>query len=192
MTQAELSGRALTEHAFTDHTVDSAPEGSRRQMAQTAARIGYLPAAIGRMAESPELLGGFLTASGLFEQTSLDPLTREVLILTVATRNECHLCVAMHTAKLTRLGADAGLIAALRASQPLADPRLEAMRTFTLAVVASCGAVSAADMQRFLDGGYTRQNALEVVLGVGAYTISTLANRMTAAPVDPALQEYAW
>jgi AhpD family alkylhydroperoxidase len=192
MTQAEPSGRALTDHAFTDHTMDSAPEAARPQMAQTAARMGYLPAAIARMAESPELLAGFLTASGLFERTSLDPVAREVLILTVAARNECHLCVAMHTAKLTRLRADAGLIAALRASQPLADMRLEAMRTFTLAVLADAGAVSAAVLQRFLDGGYTRQNALEVVLGVGAYTISTFANRMTAAPVDGALQEFAW
>lgn len=192
MTQAELSGRALTDHAFPDHTMDSAPEAARPQMAQTASRLGYLPAAIARMAESPELLSAFLTASGLFERTSLDPVAREVLILTVAVRNECHLCVAMHTAKLTRLRADAGVIAALRASQPLADVRLEAMRTFTLAVLAGAGAVSAAALQRFLDRGYTRQNALEVVLGVGAYTISTFANRMTAAPVDAALQEFAW
>jgi hypothetical protein len=40
--------------------------------------------------------------------------------------------------------------------------------------------------------GYTTQNALEVVLGIGTYTMSTLANRLTGAPVDDQLAAYAW
>ena len=107
---------------FADHTADSAPAASRRLMAQTAARMGYLPAAVARMAESPELLNGFLTASGLFERTTLDPVAREVLIMTMATRNECHVCIAMHTAKLTTLGADETLVAELRAGQASRQP----------------------------------------------------------------------
>jgi hypothetical protein len=39
--------------------------------------------------------------------------------------------------------------------------------------------------------GYTIRNALEVVLGVGTYTMSTLANRMTQAPVDHQLSALA-
>jgi hypothetical protein len=39
--------------------------------------------------------------------------------------------------------------------------------------------------------GYTTQNALEVVLGIGTYTMSTLANRLTGAPVDDQLAAYA-
>ena len=174
---------------FADHTEDSAPAASRRLMTQTVARMGYLPAAVARMAESPELLNGFLTASGLLERTSLEPVAREVLIMTVATRNECHLCIAMHTAKLTALGADAGLVAALRAGRPLASPQLEALRVFTLAVIETRGGVSDQDLDRFVASGYTRQNALEVVLGIGAYTISTFANRLTGAPVDEPLRQ---
>ncbi len=177
---------------FTDHTEDSAPAGSRQLMTQTARRMGYLPAAIARMAESPELLTGFLTVSGLFERTSLDPVAREVLILTIATRNECHVCVALHTARLARLGCDQELAAGLRDGRALPDLRLEAIRVFTLAVLATAGAVSQQQLRAFLDNGYTRQNALEVVLGIGAYTTSTLANRLTAAPLDDALQPFAW
>jgi hypothetical protein len=44
----------------------------------------------------------------------------------------------------------------------------------------------------FLASGYTKQNALEVVLGIGTYTMSTLANRLTGAPVDDALRAFAW
>lgn len=175
---------------FADHTEDSAPAASRRLMAQTAAKMGYLPAAVARMAESPELLSGFLTVSGLFERTSLDPVEREVLSMTMATRNECHVCLALHTAKLTTLGADASLVAALRAGGPLASPRLEALRVFTLAVLEARGGVSEHDLGRFLASGYTGQNTLEVVLGIGAYTISTFANRLTGAPVDEPLRQF--
>ena len=161
-------------------------------MIQTIERMGYLPAAVARMAESPELLKGFLTASALFERTSLDPIAREVLILTIATRNECHVCVALHTAKLAELGCDQAVIAALRTGKPLPRRRLEAIREFTLAVLVTAGATSQDELQAFLDSGYTRQNALEVVLGIGAYTTSTLANRMTAAPLDDALLPFAW
>ena len=46
-------------------------------------------------------------------------------------------------------------------------------------------------MAEFLDYGFTRRNALEIVLGIGAYTLSTLANRLTAAPVDEKLRAFA-
>ncbi|TDB72076.1 carboxymuconolactone decarboxylase family protein [Micromonospora sp. KC723] len=143
------------------------------------------------MAESPELLKGFLTVNGVFEDCALDPVEREVVVLTVATRNECHLCVAMHTATLTRHGATPGLIEALRAGTPLPDARLEALRRFTLAVLDHRGAVPEEGTHAFLAAGYQPRHALDVVLGVGTYTISTFANRLTGAPLDPPLAAYA-
>ena len=61
-----------------------------------------------RMAASPQLIDGFLKLTAIFENTALEPVAREVLVMTVATRNRCHICVAMHTARLTALGADPG------------------------------------------------------------------------------------
>ncbi|MER7723750.1 carboxymuconolactone decarboxylase family protein [Streptomyces sp. NPDC096323] len=180
----------MTATAFPDHTLESAPPAARTAMAAVAQKQGYLPAAVARLASSPELLGGFLKMSALFESTTLDPLSRETLIMTVAARNGCHLCVAMHTAKLTALGADAEVIAALRDGSPLPDERLEAVREFTLAVITTSGAVDDGTLQSFLGHGYSARNALEVVLGIGAYTLSTLANRLTGAPVDPQLAEF--
>ncbi|MEV6743862.1 carboxymuconolactone decarboxylase family protein [Streptomyces sp. NPDC051080] len=177
--------------AFPDHTLETAPAAARRTMAGVTEKQGYLPSAVARLATSPELLDGFLRASALFESTTLDPLSREVLVMTMATGNDCHICVAMHSAKLTALGAGPGLIAALRERRALPDERLEAVREFTLAVLATAGAVDDATLQAFLAHGYTARNALEVVLGIGTYTMSTLANRMTGAPVDPQLAAFA-
>jgi AhpD family alkylhydroperoxidase len=176
---------------FTEHTIESAPPAARRSMTATAGHLGYLPSAVALMATSPDLLDGFLKLSALFDGTTLDPIAREVLVMTIATRNGCHLCVAMHTARLTALDADAGLIAALRCGSALADERLEAVRVFTLRVLETAGDVGDPALTAFLGQGYTEQNALEVVLGIGAYTMSTLANRLTGAPVDEPLRQFA-
>jgi AhpD family alkylhydroperoxidase len=180
---------------FAEHTVESAPAGARRSMTATRDHLGYLPAGVARMAASPHLLDGFLKLSAIFESSTLDPVAREVVIMTIATRNRCHICVAMHTARLTALGASVDLIAALRDADPLvplADERLDAIRVFTLRVLDTAGDVGDQALRAFLAHGYTSQNALEVVLGIGTYTMSTLANRLTGAPVDDQLSAFAW
>jgi alkylhydroperoxidase family enzyme len=98
----------------------------------------------------------------------------------------------MHTALLTSSGADADLVEALRHGAALADPRLDAVRAFTLAVLDRTGAVSEGDLRAFVEAGFTARSALEVVLGIGAYTISTFVNRMTGAPLDAPFEVFAW
>ena len=179
---------------FPEHTIESAPAAARRPMAATRDHLGDLPAGLARMATSPHLLDGFARLNAIFENSTLDPVAREVLVMTMATRNGCHICVAMHTARLTGLGVTPDLIARLRNGplEPLPDDRLDAIRVFTLRALESAGDVGDEALSAFLASGYTAQNALEVVLGIGTYTLSTLANRLTAAPVDDQLSAYAW
>jgi AhpD family alkylhydroperoxidase len=177
---------------FPEYTLESAPADSRRFMVATQDHLGDLPAATARWAASPHLLEGFAKLNAIFESSTLDPVAREVVVMTIATRNGCHVCVAMHTARLNALGAAPDLIAALRACVPLADQRLEAIRVFTLRVIEGTGDVGDDALRAFVASGYTRQNALEVVLGIGTYTMSTLANRLTGAPLDDRLRPFAW
>jgi AhpD family alkylhydroperoxidase len=176
---------------FPVHTVESAPAAARRSMRAVAEKQGYLPAGAALLAESPETLDGFLRLSAIFESATLDALAREVLIMTIAARNGCHLCLAMHASRLSALGADPALAAALRAGAPLEDARLEAVRTFALRVLETTGDVGDEALVAFLGHGFTARNALEVVLGIGTYTLSTFANRLTGAPVDEQLRAFA-
>ncbi|MGY3337950.1 AhpD family alkylhydroperoxidase [Streptomyces filamentosus] len=140
------------------------PSAAATVTADPAARIAAGAAAL--RAQAPHVLDAFLAISRAFESTTLDPHSRETVILTVASRNQCHLCVDVHEAKCAALG-------------PAPSPeRLDAVRKFTLQVLASSGAVTDAELAAFEAAGYTRQNALEVVLGIGAYTLSTFANRL--------------
>jgi AhpD family alkylhydroperoxidase len=166
---------------FASHTLDSAPAASRPLMESTIAHFGQLSEPVARMAESPEMFGGFLQANNLFEASTLDPLSREVVVLTMATRNGCRVCLTMHTARLRQMKADPALITALRAGEALDDSRLEAVRQFTLRALATTGEVPDEQIEEFLAAGFTKRNALEVVLGIGTYTMSTFANRLIRA-----------
>ncbi|MER6997588.1 carboxymuconolactone decarboxylase family protein [Streptomyces sp. NPDC000410] len=171
------------ESMFTSHTLETAPAASRKAMEGVVRHFGHLPDAVTRLAESPELLTGFLGLSASFERSTLEPLARETVVMTVAVRNDCHVCVDIHTAKLRALGAEQELIAALCDRLPLPDERLEAVRRFTLEVLAAAGGVDDGVLKDFLSYGFTERNALEVVLGIGAYTMSTFANRLVRAQV---------
>jgi AhpD family alkylhydroperoxidase len=166
---------------FRTHTVDSAPAASRPLMEATIAQFGQLAEPVARLAESPETLDGFLHASHLFEASTLDPLSREVVVMTIATRNGCRFCINMHTGRLRAMKADPESIKALREGKPLNDEKREAIRQFTLRVLETTGQVPDEEIKEFLTAGYTTRNALEVVLGIGTYTMSTFANRLVNA-----------
>ena len=163
---------------FIEHTLETAPAGSVRALEGIAKNLGSVPPPAAKQAESPELLNGFLRMSALFESVTLEPVAREVVIMTVAARNECGLCVRMHAGKLEKLGAGEVVIKALAEQHPLESAELEALRIFTHAVLDGRGEVDDAQLEAFYAHGYTRRNALEVVLGIGTYTLSTFANRL--------------
>lgn len=166
---------------FPTHTIESAPEASRPTLSRLSTKFGAVPEAAAKLAGSPELLNGFLAMSASFEGCTLDPIARETVIMTVAVRNGCQVCIAMHTGTLRKLGADAALIGTLRKGEAIDDERLEAVRRFTLAVLTEAGAVSDETIEEFLSHGHTERNALEVVFGIGVYTMSTLGNRLVRA-----------
>ena len=174
----------MTQHRFfPDLNADTAP-GSSGPTLQAVGRNfgGRIPPAIARLAHSPEALTGFLTASGTFDKSSLTAVQREVVIMTVAVRNGCHVCIQMHGRTLTSLGASTAEVEALSGGQAHSDRRLCALQTFVHSVMDTAGDVDDLAMESFLAAGYTSRQALDVVLGIGAYTISTFANRLTRAP----------
>jgi uncharacterized peroxidase-related enzyme len=173
---------------FTDHTLDTAPEGSRGAIAAACAKFGFVPSAMARLAESPSAVAAFGKISSAWESTSLTHVEREVLAVTASAAIGCEVCVAIHSGILAGDPEARVLVEPLERKQPLADVRLEALRCFTLAVIASRGAVSDADLARFVAAGFTRRQALDVVVGVATYTLTGYANRLTRAPVDEALR----
>lgn len=177
---------------FTKYTDETAPKGADVILAGAKKNFGFLPEPLARMAESPAIVEAFMSANGIFGKTSLTPLEREVLVMRVATGHGCEYCVAMHTGLLKKVGAADELIEKLRSRDTLNDAHLQAMIDFVDELQLTHGAVRDESLQAFLDAGYTKQQSLEVVLGISVYTMSTYANRLTKAPLDDAFEKFRW
>lgn len=177
---------------FAPLTTETCPDASRRFLAASEKQFGFLPSPVATAARSPSLLAHLFASFAAYERGSLSPLEREVVALTVAFENECHYCMAMHSATLARSGTAPEIVEALRSGTPLGDPRLEALRQFARAVYAGRGRVPEETKQAFERAGFDEGSALDVVLGVGTYVLSTLTNVLTEAPLDAAFEAFRW
>ncbi len=177
---------------FTTHTIASAPAASKPILEATKQAFGFVPNLSGNMAESPELISGYNALWDLFGKTILTPTEQQVVYMTSNFENECRYCMAGHT-QLSKMGKiDDAVINGLRNGTALPDPKLEALHQFTTLVVRNRGWVSDADVAAFLAAGYTRQNVLEVVLGVATKVISNYTNHITHTEYDAFMNGAEW
>ena len=169
------------------HSIETAPEQAKERVQAILNANGFIPNLIGVLANSPEALAFYQEVGKLNSHTSLTPSEREVIQILSAKTNSCGFCLA-----LKKLLSDNALAAA-RAANPDAfdDKKLAALADFTLAVMANKGAVSDAQLQAFLDAGYTQQQSIEVVLGVALATLSNYTNNLAQTEINPELQAYA-
>lgn len=174
--------------SYRVHTINTAPAAARQTLEASTRAFGFLPNLLGVMAEAPALLKAYPALIALFDETSLTPVERQVVLLSASVENGCDYCMAAHTAIAAMQGVPVDVVQALRQGRRIDNGRLEALRRFTSALVTTRGRVSASDMDAFLDAGYSRAQVLEVVLGVGAKTLSNYTNHLAETPVDAAFQ----
>ena len=180
----------MTDYRLYDE--NTAPEDARPILSQAKRMYGFIPNLMAVMADSPALVEAYATISRLFEQTSFSPTEKQVVLLTISFENECHYCMAAHTAVAEMSGAPAPVIAALRDGRPLPDAKLEALRQFVRRIVTNRGWLDPGEVQAFLEAGYTRTHIFEVLVGVGMKTLSNYTNHIADTPLDTAFQPKEW
>lgn len=173
-------------------TPDQAPEGSREVLGQVQKKFGFLPNLMRVLAHAPSALSAYTVLSDLFSRSSLSQVEQQIVLLTVSVQNDCRYCVAAHSVGARMAGVPPDVLAGLRSGAPLSDAKLEALRQFTRKMVESRGWLGDADMQAFASAGYSRQNVLEVILGVSLKTISNYTNHIAGTPLDEAFQAEEW
>ena len=178
---------------FKTHTIESAPAASKAILEGARKQLGFVPNLYANLAEAPAALDGYTTLSGIFDRTSLTPVERQVVLLAVSVENACELCVAAHSVIAKNFAkAPAAIVTALRAAAALPDPRLDALARFARAIVRDRGWVDGPPLEQFLAAGYTQQQAIEVVLGVGLKTISNYVNHLTGTQTNEQFASEAW
>lgn len=178
---------------FQVHTIETAPEGSRSLLEAAQKTWGFVPTLHGTLAESPVALEAYDTLFGLVGKSSLTPAEQQVVFLAVSILHGCEYCVAGHTYLARSASLPEPAVQALRRGAAIVDdPRAQALRRFTEAVVHERGHAGDAAVDAFIAAGFTRRNVLEVVTIIATKTISNYTNHLAHTPKeafmsDPAL-----
>ncbi len=177
---------------FTIHTIETAPEAAKPLLETSLENNGRIPGLHGTMAAAPPLMAAYNFAHQQFMATSMTDEEKTVVWQTVNVEQNCHYCVPAHTGIAKMMKIDDAITEALRNETPLPTAKLEALRTFTLAMVRDRGFVADAETQAFLDAGFTQTNILEIILGVSQKVMSNYTNHFAKTPVDEVFQKFAW
>src|SRR5258708_25621035 len=135
---------------FAAYTADNAPEAAKPGLKAAKASFGFIPNLQATMAESPELLAGYSALWDLFAKTTLTPHDQQIVYLTSNFENECHYCMAGHTALAKMQKMDPAVINALRNRTAIPDSKLDALHRFATLAVKNLRWVSDADPEAFV------------------------------------------
>jgi len=166
---------------YVKHDENTAPAEAAAVLSAARSRYGFVPNLAAYLAESPLVLESVLKLSEQFEQSTLSAQEQQLVLIAVSAMNGCDYCRAAHTALGKKAGMSDATLKAIIAFAPLGDPRLEALRVFTMAVVEAKGRVGELKTKAFLDAGFTRAQVFEVVLGVALKTLTNYSNHLVGA-----------
>ena len=174
------------------HTIDTAPDGSKALLEGLKKAIGMIPNLAAAMSESPELLRGFLSIREIFYGGTFTPGEIQVLALTNAFENRCQYCMSLHSAFALKEGVSNETVQALRTGQSPQEPKLRALSEYSRQLVRDRGRIREDDLRAFHAAGYSKAQALEVILGVAVSILPNFAHHLTKCPVDNAFKPHFW
>jgi len=169
---------------FTNHIFDTAPTASKPLIKNAKQKWGFIPNLLAVMAESPATLESYLTLGQFFDKTSFTVTERQLILLSISRSRNCCYCLAAHGTIAKHQNISADLVKAVYYNQSFNDEKLDALRTFTLAVLEHQGWVKQPDLTTFYQAGYTKQHVLEVVLAISFKTLSNFINHINDTPID--------
>ncbi len=146
-------------------------------------KMGKVPNILRAMANSPAALKCYLTFSGALADGALSPQLREQIALAIAQENQCHYCLAAHTAIAKMSGlSDEDILGARKGEA--ADPKAKAAVEFARAVNDTKGFVSDAQLQAVRDAGFSDGEIAEIVAAVALNVYTNYFNHVADTELD--------
>lgn len=178
---------------FPVHTIEDAPESSKANLKKSKQAYGMVPNLHAVMAESPALLEAYRSVAEIFDtKTNLSPTEQQIIAMTNNRLNGCTYCMAAHTSIMQGAKVAEDVITALREGTAIADPKLEALRTFAEQMNVKRGWVEESDIEALLAAGYTKETVFDVIVGTAYKVLSNYTNHIAQTPLDKAFANNEW
>ncbi len=176
-----------TDTLFAPLTIATAPEGSKRVLENIQQSFGFIPNLMAIFANNPTVLRGYLALDAAYEQGSFTARERQLILLAASVENHCSYCAAAHsTVAKGALHTPAEVVAAIRNNTTVPDAKLNALVTLVKELVRERGYAKDESIQKFIVAGYTKEQVMELLLGIAMKTISNYLDHISPAPVDQA------
>jgi len=164
---------------FTFYTMENASQPVQEIFSSIQQTYGFIPNLFAYMAEAPTTLKAYLALNALVSETSLSPAQQQVALLAVSVENKCDFCSVAHHATGKMKKASENTLTSVIAQTEIIDPQDRALVTFAQAVTKNRGNPGEAEIDAFLNAGFTKQQILEVILIVSIKTLSNYINHLT-------------
>jgi uncharacterized peroxidase-related enzyme len=164
---------------FTFYTPENASEQAKNLLNGIQKGYGFIPNLFGYMAEAPTTIEAYLALNDLVSKTSLTPAQQQTALLAVSVENDCEFCTIAHRAMGKMHNTNEQTLTALSSRSQINDPLDRALAVFTQSVTKNRGRPTEAEVQAFLQAGFTKQQIFEVILIVSIKTLSNYINHLT-------------
>lgn len=147
------------------------------------AKLGRVPNMMKAMANSPAVLEGYLGLNESLGKGTLDPKLRERISIETAELNACGYCLAAHSL----IGKMAGLDEEERQANRRGhshDPRSDVALAFARTLLESRGKVTAEDVQRVKDAGFSDGEVAEIIAHVALNVLTNYFNVAVETTID--------
>lgn len=145
--------------------------------------FGIAPNMFRAVANSPAALASMWGSFGALGNGRLGAILGEQIAVAVADRNDCHYCLAAHTALGRKAGATAEEMASAQRGKS-SDPKTAAALAFAQKLVEERGQVSDADVRALRDVGFDDPDIVEIIAHVALNLFTNYINVALAVPVD--------
>jgi uncharacterized peroxidase-related enzyme len=175
-------------------TLENATGPAKSLLENVQKQTGLIPNMYANMANSPGLLETYLDGYKRFrEDSGFTPPEQETVFLSISLENGCTYCMAAHSMIAEKVSkTPQAAIEAIRADQPIPDPKLQALSAFTRVMVSSRGLPAPEDINAFKAAGYTERHVLEIILAIAVKTLSNYSNHLFDTEVDERFAGYKW
>lgn len=164
---------------FAFHTLENTSGDSHELLAGLKKSFGFIPNVYGYMAEAPVTIEAYLALDSLLAKTSFTPAQQQIILLAISVENNCEFCMVAHQAVGKMHKANAQTLQAITRYGVVNDPQDRALAGFAQTVTKNRGRPASAELQAFLDAGYTKRQVFEVIMMVAMKTLSNYINHLT-------------